>query len=478
MFLLEYNFSVATFKGLVMKITGTKIIDVQKINEILDIKTSEENIEKILNKALEMKGLAVEEAAALLNIEDDELLSKVFKTAKKMKEDIYGNRIVMFAPLYLSNYCVNNCLYCGFRIDNQEMVRRQLTVDEAVEEARLIMNTGHKRILLVAGEDIKRCNLDYIKEIIDKIYEQKIFNGEVRRININIAPLSVEEFKVLAGLGIGTFQSFQETYHPDVYKEMHSKGPKANYQWRLETQDRAIQGGINDYGIGALFGLTDYRFETLAMLMHADHLDKTYGVGPHTISIPRIEYAQGSKLSENPPHAITDKQFKKIVAVLRLAVPYTGLILSTRERAEFRHEVLELGVSQFSAASKTNPGGYSDEDATEQFAVGDHRSLDEVVRELAKGGYIPSFCTSCYRSGRVGKDFMDLAKPGLIKRFCNTNALTTFKEYLLDYASPETKEIGDKLIQKQIEEIEDLALREKVKKHLDSIETGARDIFV
>lgn len=456
----------------------SEIINVDLINEMLDKKADETKIDEILNKALNLKGLSLEDSAALLNVEDDNVLDKIFKAAKKLKETIYGKRIVMFAPLYLTNYCINNCLYCGFRVTNTKMTRVKLSADEAVEEARRIMEMGHKRILLVAGEDITRCNLDYIQEIIDKIYEKKVFNGEIRRLNINIAPLKVEEFKRLANMGIGTFQSFQETYHPDVYKEMHVSGPKADYQWRLETMNRAIEGGIQDFGIGALFGLTDYRFEVLATLMHSDYLDKKYGVGPHTISIPRIEYAEGSDVSKNPPNAINDKQFKKIIAILRLSVPYTGIILTTRERAEFRKECLELGVSQVSAGSKTNPGGYSSKCSTEQFSMGDHRSLDEIVKELSESGYMPSFCTSCYRKGRVGKDFMDLAKPGLIKRFCNSNAILTFREYLDDYASDETKKVGLACIQQAMDEIEDEKIKNDVKSKLFRVESGERDIYI
>lgn len=458
------------------------IIDVEKINSLIDQMPEESKVDEILSRALNLKGLSYEESALLLNVEDEGVLNKIFKAAKQLKEKIYGNRIVMFAPLYLSNYCVNNCLYCGFRIDNKQITRHKLSVEQAIDEAKTIMDMGHKRILLVAGEDLTRCNLDYIKEIIDGIYEKKILNGEVRRININIAPLSVEEFKKLASFGIGTFQCFQETYHPDVYKQMHPQGPKANYQWRLQTMDRAIQGGIKDFGMGVLYGLCDYRFEVIATLMHAQYLLSKYGVGPHTLSVPRIEYAQGSKLSENPPHAITDIQFKKIVAVLRLSVPYTGLILTTRETAKMRREVLEIGVTQLSAASKTNPGGYSGENAgkcsTEQFTMADNRGLDEIVGELAQNGYMPSFCTSCYRSGRVGKDFMDLAQPGLIKKFCEPNAVATFAEYLHDYASEETKEIGFKVITDKIAQIDDLNLKNKLLDTLSDIEKGERDIYV
>jgi 2-iminoacetate synthase len=458
------------------------IIDQDRINDLIE-KTSKGNnelkIKEILDKAMDLKSLSLEEAAILLNVNDNKTLEKLFKAAKMLKEKIYGKRIVLFAPLYLSNYCVNNCLYCGFRVDNKDIVRKMLTPDEVIEEAKTIVNTGHKRILLVAGEDLRKCNLDYIKEIIDKIYEQKILNGEVRRININIAPLSVEEFKRLSTFGIGTFQSFQETYHKETYKLMHPSGLKANYDYRVETMDRALEGGLQDVGIGALLGLTDYKFEVLAMLMHAEHLDKKYGTGPHTISIPRIEPAKGSALSEQPPHAINDIDFKKIVAVLRLAVPYTGIILSTRERAEFRAEVLELGVSQVSAGSKTNPGGYkTKEEATEQFSVGDTRSLDEVVYELIDHGYIPSFCTSCYRVGRVGKDFMDFAKPGLIQKFCQPNALLTFKEYLLDYASEKTKDAGLKAIENHLLEMSDEKLKSRTVSQLIQIEDGTRDIYV
>ena len=454
-------------------------IDEAKINKLMELKPSGERVDEILDKALTLKGLDLEDAAVLLNIEDDKTLEKLFKTAKTLKEKIYGKRIVLFAPMYLSNYCVNNCLYCGFRYDNKELARKMLSVDEVIEEVQAIVSTGHKRLLLVAGEDTKKCNLDYIESIINKIYEQKILNGEVRRININMAPLSVEDFKRLGSFGVGTYQSFQETYHKETYKIMHPSGMKANYDWRVETMDRALQAGLHDVGMGALFGLTDYRFEVLSILMHADYLDSTYGTGPHTLSVPRIEPAEGSAISEAPPHAIDDKTFKKIVAILRIAVPYTGIILSTRERAEFRKEVLELGISQVSAGSKTNPGGYkAEKNSGEQFSVGDHRSLDEVVRELSDNDYIPSFCTSCYRVGRTGKDFMDYAKPGLIKRFCQPNALLTFKEYLEDYAKDETKESGINLIERHVQEISDEKLREKIKSQLEDVHNGKRDLYV
>lgn len=456
----------------------SEIINVNLINKMLDLQVDDSRVEVILDKALQLKGLSLEDSAELLNVEDEVTLKKIFKAAKKLKETIYGKRIVMFAPLYVTNHCVNNCLYCGFRVTNTKMKRMMLSPDEVVEEAEKIIEMGHKRILLVAGEDVTRCNLDYVQKIIDKIYEKKVMNGEIRRLNLNMAPLEVNEFKRLAGMGIGTFQSFQETYDPEVYKKMHISGPKSDYQWRLGTMDRAIEGGIQDFGIGALFGLTDYRFEVLATLMHADYLERTYGVGPHTISVPRIEYAEGSDVAKNPPHAINDVQFKKIIAILRLSVPYTGLILTTRENAEVRRECLELGVSQISAGSKTNPGGYSAKESTEQFSTGDRRSIDEVVKELADNDFMPSFCTSCYRKGRIGKDFMDLAKPGLIKRFCNSNAILTFREYLEDYASEETKEAGFESIQRALSEIEDYKIRQEVIAKLAKIESGERDIYI
>lgn len=461
-----------------MEVKIRTCISENKIAELLDKKGDKNRIEDIFQKALELKGLSLEESAVLLNIDDDETLEQLFKIAKQVKENIYGSRIVLFAPLYLNNYCSNNCLYCGFRVDNKEIERKKLSIDEAVNETKAIINTGHKRILLVAGETSSNGDLDYLEQVISQIYELKSLNGEIRRVNINIAPLSTEDFKRLATFDIGTYQCFQETYHRETYKIMHPSGKKSNYDWRLETMDRAFEAGLNDVGMGVLFGLTDYRFDTLALLMHAKKLDDRYGAGPHTLSIPRLEPAQGSDVSMNPPFAISDKEFKKIVAVLRLSVPYTGIILSTREKAEFRSEVIELGVSQISAGSKTNPGGYSSDKTLEQFAVGDTRSLDEVIYELCQNNYIPSFCTGCYRSGRVGKDFMDLAKPGLIKRFCEPNAMLTFKEYLEDYASAETKQTGLGVIKHNLDQVPDEKLQNSIQEKLNRIEQGERDIYI
>ncbi len=459
-------------------ITSDKIIDVDKIHSLIDKKIDPKRVDEILEKALELKGLDYEEAAELLNVEDEETLEKMFHTAKKVKEAIYGNRIVLFAPLYVTNECVNNCAYCGFRTGNKGLRRRTLTVDEAVANAEKIMQMGHKRMLLVAGEDARKANLDYVKEIIDKIYEKRIFNGEIRRLNLNFAPMSTEDFKRLSTFGIGTFQVFQETYDPVLYKQMHLGGPKANYDYRLQVWDRYLEAGMHDFGMGALFGLGDYKFEVLGLLMHSNYLLNKYGVGPHTLSVPRIEFAEGSSVAENPPHAVTDKQFKKIVAILRLSVPYTGMILTTRETAETRKEVIELGISQVSAGSKTNPGGYTEDDATEQFSMGDHRDINSVIKSLMDSNYMPSFCTSCYRIGRVGKDFMDVARPGLIKKFCEPNAISTFAEFLLDYANPEVKELGFAYINKAISEMECATTRESLEHMISRIKDGERDIYL
>ena len=467
-----------------MDIINKTFIDEDKINGLIskNLKStteSKEKINEILNKALKAQGLTLEESAVLLNIEDDETLEKLFKTAKIVKEKIYGKRIVIFAPLYASNVCTNNCVYCAFRMDNKNIKRTVLTPEEVVEETKALMRMGHKRILLLTGEDYHATGLDYLQEIMERIYKAKELNGEIRRINVNIAPLSVEDFKRLNTFEIGTYSLFQETYRKETYVEMHPSGRKANYEWRLEAMDRALEAGLNDIGIGPLFGLTDYKFETLATLMHSEHLDKKFGVGPHTISVPRIEPAEGAELSKNPPAQMSDKEFKKLVSVIRLAVPYTGLILSTRETPQMRREVIELGVSQISAASQTNPGGYHvHKDAVSQFEAGDTRSLEEMVVELCEHGFLPSFCTSCYRLGRVGKNFMEHAKTGHIHTFCQPNALSTFKEYLEDYGSEKTKEIGNALIKRQLEEITDEKMKELTKNNIQKISEGKRDLYI
>jgi 2-iminoacetate synthase len=436
----------------------------------------------VIKKGLESKGLTLRESAALLNISDTDILDELFHTAKEVKEKIYGNRLVLFAPMYLSNICVNNCLYCAFRRDNKQLIRKTLTINEVQEEAEYLISQGHKRLLLVCGEHPKKADIEYVGEAIERIYSLKMAGGNIRRINVNTAPLDVENFELLKSFGIGTYQCFQETYHFATYKLMHKDGPKSNYQYRLFAMDRALQAGIDDVGIGALFGLTDYRFETLALLSHAFDLDFKYGVGPHTISIPRLEPALNAPAAMSPPHAVDDLSFKKLVAVIRLAVPYTGIILSTRERAELRRDFFTVGVSQISAGSRTSPGSYKEhQDHTkdsqlEQFQLGDHRSLDEVVKDITSLGYMPSFCTACYRSHRTGDRFMELAKTGNIGKICVPNALTTFREYLNDYASDETKTVGNEFLEKEIEKAA-APLKKKVKDMIAKVDEGERDVY-
>ena len=456
----------------------------QYLQELLDKNNSPSaaQINTILNKALLLKGLDLEDAAVLINISDPALLEQLFKIALKIKQDIYGNRLVLFAPLYVSNFCSNNCLYCGFRADNKEMQRVCLSLDEVKQEARFILEQGHKRILMLMGEHEAKCGFDYFIDCINAAYAVKDSkNSSLRRINIEIAPLTEKQFRKLSKVKIGTYTVFQETYHPETYKKMHPQGKKADYEWRLYTMDRALKNGLNDVGIGALFGLYDYRFEVLALLEHARHLDKTLGVGPHTISIPRIEPAQNAPATVKIPAPVSDRDFKKLVAVLRCAVPYTGMILSTRESPQIRTEIFNLGVSQISAGSKTNPGGYRksvvNPEEEEQFALNDTRSTGEIIESVIKQGFTPSFCTACYRLGRVGKDFMDLAKPGLIQLFCLPNALTTLQEYLEDYADPQTKKAGEKLIDKEIKDIPEAARRKKTVEYLKRIKKGERDLY-
>lgn len=446
-------------------------------------KLSDVNLQKdVITKAKECKGLSLEESAALLNIEDEELLSELFHAAKETKEKIYGNRLVMFAPLYVTNLCVNNCLYCAFRRDNKDLIRKTLTVEEIREEAEFLVAQGHKRVLLVAGEHPKKSSMKFIGEALGEIYKVNHNGNNIRRINVNTAPQSVENFKTLKSFGIGTYQCFQETYHFETYNKMHPDGPKNNYAWRLYAMDRALQAGIDDVGIGALFGLTDYKFETLAMLNHAFNLDEKWGVGPHTISVPRLEPAMNAPAAQKPPFAVNDKSFKKLIAVIRLAVPYTGIILSTRERAELRRDLFEVGISQISAGSRTSPGAYKEskesleEFEMQQFQLGDHRSLDEVVKDCCELGYLPSFCTACYRSQRTGDRFMELAKSGNIGKICVPNALATFKEYAIDYASKETKTAAENMIE-GILKLESEESQNRIKKMINKVADGERDIF-
>ncbi len=461
-----------------------EFIDEKQIDSLIENEQlNDPNLQKeIIEKSKDAKGLSLKESAALLNISDKEILDKLFHTAKEVKEKIYGNRLVLFAPLYITNLCVNNCLYCAFRRDNKELKRKTLTLDEVREETEFLVKQGHKRILLVAGEHPKKSSMEFIGEAVKTIYDVHINGGNIRRININTAPLTYDNFKVLKSFGIGTYQCFQETYHYETYHKMHPDGPKHDYAWRLYAMDRALLAGIDDVGIGALFGLTDYRFETLALLSHAFNLDARFGIGPHTISVPRLEPAFNAPVANKPPFAVSDNEFKKLVAVIRLAVPYTGIILSTRERAELRRELFELGISQISAGSRTSPGAYKESQESleefemEQFQLGDHRTLEEVVKDCCQLGYLPSFCTACYRSSRTGDRFMELAKSGDIGKLCVPNAISTFKEYSIDYGSDETKSIADQFIKSELEKLNG-ATKTKTEKMLSRVENGERDVF-
>ncbi len=461
-----------------------EFIDEKQIDSLIENEQlNDPNLQiEIIEKSKDAKGLSLKESAALLNISDKEILDKLFHTAKEVKEKIYGNRLVLFAPLYITNLCVNNCLYCAFRRDNKELKRKTLTLDEVREETEFLVKQGHKRILLVAGEHPKKSSMEFIGEAVKTIYDVHINGGNIRRININTAPLTYDNFKVLKSFGIGTYQCFQETYHYETYHKMHPDGPKHDYAWRLYAMDRALLAGIDDVGIGALFGLTDYRFETLALLSHAFNLDARFGIGPHTISVPRLEPAFNAPVANKPPFAVSDNEFKKLVAVIRLAVPYTGIILSTRERAELRRELFELGISQISAGSRTSPGAYKESQESleefemEQFQLGDHRTLEEVVKDCCQLGYLPSFCTACYRSSRTGDRFMELAKSGDIGKLCVPNAISTFKEYSIDYGSDETKLIADQFIKSELEKLNG-ATKTKTEKMLSRVENGERDVF-
>ena len=440
-------------------------------------------IRAVLQKARELKGLDMDEVAALCHVASPEQLEELFATARRVKEDIYGHRMVLFAPLYISSVCGNECTYCAFRASNKALPRTALDMDGIKRDTTELIRQGHKRLLMVAGEGYPaaRGGFQYILDAIAAVYNVTDASGNIRRLNVNLAPLEVEEFRRLKEAGIGTYQLFQETYHRETYTAVHLSGKKRDYDWRATALDRAMQAGIDDVGMGVLFGLHDWRFELLSLMQHIQHLENVFGVGCHTISVPRIEPADSSDLSLAPPAPVSDADFRKIIAILRLAVPYTGLILSTRESAAIRRECYALGVSQISAGSRTNPGGYSEgeaanEQAAGQFQLGDHRSLEEIVQELATMGFIPSFCTACYRLGRTGQDFMDLAKPGLIKLKCDPNAVTTFQEYLLDYASETARCEGEKAIACELAGMSDKA-RKSSQRMLTRIRSGRRDVF-
>lgn len=438
-------------------------------------------IDEILEQAEAFKGLSYRQVALLLQCAangDTETLNEIHRIAMKIKEHIYGNRIVFFAPLYLANYCVNECRYCGYHHSNCAMKRKKLTQEEIAREVVALQDMGHKRLALETGEDPENSPIDYVLESMKTIYSIKHKNGAIRRANVNIAATTVENYRRLKEAGIGTYILFQETYHKPTYDYMHPKGPKHNYAYHTEAMDRAMQGGIDDVGIGVLYGLYDYQYDTVAMMMHVKHLEDTFGVGPHTISLPRMRFASDVDLGDY--QNVPDDMFYNIVAILRCAVPYTGMIISTRESHESRKELLRLGISQLSGGSCTGVGGYADgeaaeEEHTEQFEVDDTRSLDEIMNELCRSGYIPSFCTACYREGRTGDRFMRLAKTGQICNVCQPNALMTLKEYVIDYATPETRKFAEKLIEDEIPNIKNETIRDKTLENLERIAQGERD---
>jgi 2-iminoacetate synthase len=464
------------------KSTDNTIINEQKIFNTLDKHQQSDPtlIREILDKALELGGLSAEDVATLIAIDNKELLEYLFHTAKKVKEAIYGNRLVIFAPLYASNTCTNNCLYCAFRTGNKELKRRTLSQAEIAEETKLLVDQGQKRILLLTGETHDQNSFQYVLDSIATIYATKSGAGRICRVNTNIAPYTVENFRRLKAANIGTYQLFQETYHRNTYRVMHVAGKKADYAWHITAMDRAMTAGIDDVGIGVLFGLADWRFEILALLQHIAHLNQKFAIGPHTISVPRLEPASGSDIAASPPRLVSNQDFCKIIAILRLAVPYTGIILSTRESVAMRRQCFELGVSQISAGSRTSPGGYSenkDKFNASQFSVGDCRNLDEVVMDIVSLGFMPSFCTACYRLGRTGESFMKLAKTGKIKNMCTLNAIATFKEYLSNYASPTTQDAGEKLIAKELAILPKMQ-QQLVLKLIAKLETGTSEACI
>lgn len=461
---------------------ATEFINDEEIrNTLANAQKNKDNIEMIdaiIKKAKLRKGISHREALVLLECENEDKIKEIYALAEQIKKDFYGNRIVMFAPLYLSNFCVNGCLYCPYHHKNKHITRKKLTQEEVRKEVIALQDMGHKRLAIEAGEDPVNNPIEYILECIKTIYSIKHKNGAIRRVNVNIAATTVENYRKLKEAGIGTYILFQETYNKEGYEKLHPTGPKHNYDYHTEAMDRAMEGGIDDVGIGVLFGLESYKYELAGILMHAEHLEAVHGVGPHTISVPRVRHADDIDPDEFD-NGISDEIFQKIVAIIRIAVPYTGMIISTRESKACREKVLHLGVSQISGGSKTSVGGYAeaepeDEDSS-QFDVSDNRTLDEVVRWLMELGYIPSFCTACYREGRTGDRFMSLCKSGQIQNCCHPNALMTLKEYLMDYASDDTRTIGDKIINSELSNIPKEKVREIVIENLKKIEEGNRD---
>ena len=460
-----------------------EFISDEEIRETLDYaeknKDNLELVDQIIEKAKLRKGLSHREASVLLACENEEKIKEIYDLAEQIKKDFYGNRIVMFAPLYLSNYCVNGCVYCPYHLKNKHIPRKKLTQEDVKREVIALQDMGHKRLAIEAGEDPVNNPIEYILECIDTIYGIKHKNGAIRRVNVNIAATTVENYRKLHDAGIGTYILFQETYHKESYEQLHPTGPKHDYAYHTEAMDRAMEGGIDDVGLGVLFGLELYKYEFAGLLMHAEHLEAVHGVGPHTISVPRIKHADDIDPSAFD-NSISDDIFAKICACIRISVPYTGMIISTRESKEVREKVIRLGVSQVSGASRTSVGGYCEpepeDESSEQFDVSDKRTLDEVVCWLMEIGYIPSFCTACYREGRTGDRFMSLCKSGQIQNCCHPNALMTLKEYLVDYASDKTRKIGEELIKKELLNIPKDKVREIAEKYLTEIETeGKRD---
>lgn len=454
-------------------------IDAEEIWDILkrNKNPEKEHVKQIIKRSLDKNRLSLEETAVLINTTDPELIEMIKEGARELKEKVYGNRIVLFAPLYIGNYCTNDCAYCGYKVTNKEMKRKTLEKQELVDQVVALENNGHKRLILVYGEHPKY-NADFIAETVKTVYDVKEKNGEIRRVNINAAPLDIEGFKIVKDAGIGTYQIFQETYHPETYDKVHRAGKKKNYDWRLTSLDRAQEAGIDDVGIGVLFGLYDWRFEVLSLLRHVNHFESVYNVGPHTISFPRIQNA--SSLDIDKSNIVSDEDFTKLVAILRLAVPYTGLILTAREPAHIRDEIMRFGVSQIDGGTNIEMSGYTKNEEqqdlnSEQFEICDTRTLGEVIDELVENEYLPSFCTACYRLGRTGEHFMEFSVPGFIKRYCTPNAILTLSEYLEDYGNDEIKKKGYALIEKELTKLGDHA--KVVRKKLDKVKAGKRDLY-
>ncbi len=460
---------------------GKPFIDVEEIESILEqSEATSEKVEHVISKSLNKERLTLEETAILVNAREPELIEKIKEGARKLKKEVYGDRIVLFAPLYVGNYCINNCKYCGFKVSNKNARRKTLSKEELIQNIEALEDNGQKRLILVFGEH-PSYSPAYIAEAVKTAYSVKKGNGEIRRLNINAAPMDVEGFRTVKEAGIGTYQIFQETYHKPTYEKYHPSGIKKDYDYRLTSLDNAQEAGLDDVGTGALFGLYDWRFEVLALVRHANHLEACYGVGPHTISFPRIQSAADFEI--NPDYLVSDEEFTRLVAILRLAVPYTGLILTAREPQKIRREVLQFGCSQIDAGTKLEIGAYADDLMEkqdldkEQFLINDNRSLREVVDELLEDGYLPSFCTACYRKGRTGEHFMEFSVPGFIKHYCTPNAILTLAEYLQDYAPPSTAENGWKVIEKHLNQDMDEGMARAVSERLERVKQGERDIY-